>query len=528
MLKISGNLTSTTAIGDAGEYVAPPASPITNIQGLFSDNEGGFWFDPSDATTIKKDSQLNQASYGDRVHKVLDKSGNGNDLIGRQQTIQNSDGDTVTRDMRPFYGTEPIVGRRNLIGHNQVVATSNNDGVKSFTGIPSTITIETSPAYAPQHTALGAGDAARFLVLENNNFNYSSVEMAATSFDDGMRAGTHTASFWVQEYTGGGSANSLYMIVHGHSFYYTYSTGAFTNINGSGTTHTATQHGDWHRISLTSTATNTSFSFACFGANNGDYGNAGEGNGFYFMGAQIETGTSATNFQKTFNEHHATEYQQTNIDYLFFKETENNLDTYSSGGNSDDVVDSTLLEKTTNVSLANIGEMTLFVALHTSKPNLINSSDRPNLLPAEGYETQTVIEFSDAAEQGVGFRLSADYNETANTTEFSYLSNGGITATCTTSDVGVDVTKLITCISDISNDTCKIEVNGTLADSVTGDQGTLDYGTQSLNVGADGIATPQNAFFGKIYQIVGRGAVTSNSDIENIETIVAAKAGLTV
>ena len=53
---------------------------------LFSDGEEGFWYDPSDLSTLFKDDGTTPAVVDDVVGKVLDKSGNGNNLIQATST----------------------------------------------------------------------------------------------------------------------------------------------------------------------------------------------------------------------------------------------------------------------------------------------------------------------------------------------------------------------------------------------------------------------------------------------------------
>jgi len=549
MLKLSGNLTSTTAIGDAGEYVAPPVGEITNIQGLFTNNEGGFWFDPSDASTLFEDvAGTTAATKGGKVGKILDKSGNGNHLTSRVTTKNQGASDEYVEDMRPTYGSEPTTGVRQLLinGETFKSAVSNQNpyvrGYTQQTGLDQTYTNVTTPSYATEHTTLKAANAQRVLAVENNGLNLPTVSFSLLDKDNYslVKNTVCTFSLWVQEYTSAGNASAAYINVSGQAVFMRFSDGKFWDGSAWATTETkvdssgnnvvfsSDSHGSWYRISVTFTSTTLSVqTVAVWGSNGIDYLSLSSGSGFYFMAPQVEVGSSATAYQHRPDVYNTIETGATYIEYLAFEEKYTN-------STSDETFWGTLLEKPSGVSLSATDEMTLLATVQLQKPNWVNSSledDRDNYTTqSPTYDQQTVVEFSDAASSNVGFKLHGKYVESPANSSYNYGSNGGIFRDIHTLPQTLEQTYLITATSDISNDDAKIFVDSTAGRTVSGDQGTAtDYATNSLNMGARGLSTyAANPLFAKVFQVVGRGKETNATNLGNIETIVAAKGNVTV
>jgi hypothetical protein len=92
-------------------------------------------------------------------------------------------------------------------------------------------------------------------------------------------------------------------------------------------------------------------------------------------------------------------------------------------------------------------------------------------------------------------------------------------------------TLLSTVVVDLSDDYVRFYKDGTLVASVDTDLGTGNFsGDKDLNVGCrNANGTILNSLQGNIYQLVGSGQkITDTGDLDTINTIVAAKAGLTV
>lgn len=129
-------------------YVADGCEPITHgaytFVGewspslLFTNSELGFWYDPSDLTTMFKDVQMSQqvTKNGDRVAVILDKSGNNRHLV-------QSDANAM-----PIYRTD---GARRWIesdGVNDILVSNGSFdlSVDSISLIAATRMITTKPA----------------------------------------------------------------------------------------------------------------------------------------------------------------------------------------------------------------------------------------------------------------------------------------------------------------------------------------------------------------------------------------------
>jgi hypothetical protein len=91
------------------------------------------------------------------------------------------------------------------------------------------------------------------------------------------------------------------------------------------------------------------------------------------------------------------------------------------------------------------------------------------------------------------------------------------------SSVAAPVTAVLTGIGDISGDSAILRVNGAVADTDTGDQGTGNYGTYPLYIGRRNNATLP--FNGRIHQLIVRGAASSAAEISSTERYIAGKQG---
>lgn len=148
-----------------------------------------------------------------------------------------------------------------------------------------------------------------------------------------------------------------------------------------------------------------------------------------------------------------------------------------------------------------------------------------------------LTKLSDAA-QGMVYELSADLS--ANNGTFYLLapgSTGGATyrngSRGTVSEVALTAasfpaprTDVLTHLADISADRNDLRVNGAVAKTGTGDQGTGNYGNYVLFMGRRNNAAL--AFNGDIFQLIVRGALTSGADLTSAEQYVAARTGVTL
>lgn len=108
-----------------------------------------------------------------------------------------------------------------------------------------------------------------------------------------------------------------------------------------------------------------------------------------------------------------------------------------------------------------------------------------------------------------------------------YFASGGSTYPLTAEGIAAaPVTRVLTGLGDISGDRSTLRLNGAQVASNTEDQGTGNYGNYPLYIGRrGGIALPFN---GHLYSLVVRGAATTDTRIAQAEKWVAKKTGVTL
>jgi len=132
----------------------------------------------------------------------------------------------------------------------------------------------------------------------------------------------------------------------------------------------------------------------------------------------------------------------------------------------------------------------------------------------------TVVELSSTIVSNNGTFLLTAPHAVSNAT-FEYESKGTTLRDALASGVAAPITRVVTGLSDIGADQCVIRLNGTQIDSDTGDQGTGNYGTYTLFLGARN--GNSNRFNGRLYNLIVRGASTTGTTLTNTETWVNGK-----
>jgi hypothetical protein len=79
-------------------------------------------------------------------------------------------------------------------------------------------------------------------------------------------------------------------------------------------------------------------------------------------------------------------------------------------------------------------------------------------------------------------------------------------------------TNVFSALHDISGDLSRIRINQTLGTDGTGDQGSGNFGTYPLYIGARGDTSLR--FNGRLYALIGRGALSDAVDLANTEAYV--------
>ena len=108
-----------------------------------------------------------------------------------------------------------------------------------------------------------------------------------------------------------------------------------------------------------------------------------------------------------------------------------------------------------------------------------------------------------------------------------YTSRGSNTINTNANNYTPPVTSVLTGLSDISDDSLIIRVDGVQKNSSSSNQGTGNYGDYPLNVGARNNAAGLQ-LDGRIYGLVVRGATSSVAEIASTEAYIASKTGVSI
>ncbi len=457
------------------------AAGLTGIAGLFADGVEGYWYDPSDSATVYEsytdESNNTPATFGGKIGYVKDKSGYANNL---SQT---------NADKKPTYARQSKEGRR--------VITQNNNKVVALDGVGMTSNFTTT--YAKNTISKPfTSEFDVFRAIENSGNNVSAVNLAGAS-GTLVQGNTYTLQGYFKEYTGGGDANGAVLVVAGSTFVsLAFADGTTAVTSGSDvSSHSATQVGStgWWHVVITFTSATSALPL-CLGAKNGSHTACADGSGFHFFGLCVENGSTANDLQVVGeDEHDVIEHDDASNAYFYFR------------------FDGTGTGLSVNSNLGStIDSLTLFAATKAedngADANIVEYSD--NL----GASTQAYRLFIDDSESLLKYNVKGTVSRSINTAISSY-----------------PLTVLTTAVIDLSDDYVRLYKDGTQVGSSDSDLGTGNFsGDKDLNVGCrNANGSVFHALKGNIYQLVGSGQkITDTGDLDTINTIVAAKAGLTV
>jgi len=194
---------------------------------------------------------------------------------------------------------------------------------------------------------------------------------------------------------------------------------------------------------------------------------------------------------------------------------------------------------------------TLIQATTATRPTLRQSGSLYYLefSGSQGMVSSSDIDFTGTDAMTICVGVTKDSDQTSNIAELSVNSGGtnpgsfrfgsisgniwryssrGTEALVAASATGFSAgTNVLTGLSDISDDSVIIRVDGSQEGSSATDQGTGNYGDYPLNLGArnNGNALQLD---GRIYSFIVRGASSSAAEIASIETYVANKTGVSL
>ena len=432
-----------------------------NPRTLFSNNEQGLWLDPSDFSTMWQDSAKTTpvTAAGDRVGYISDKSGRGNDAY--QTTLAS----------RPTLARIPSSGRRNLLTYSEQFDNA------AWTKTNITASANTSGTTDP----IGTNTASK--ILETTATGTHSIRITATVTSGqnitfsfyAKAAGRNFVRFWEDVNTG-------------KQGYFDLANGTATNSDFSSIAIQSVGNG-WYRCSGTiNSFAGTSYGFRVHVSTDGTTTSyAGDDTkGVYLWGAQLETGSTATSYQKVVATTDVTESGVSDLWHLVFD------------GSDDSLV-------TNAVDFSVTDEMTVIAGVRK-----LSDAARGTICEL----TATI------ASNNGAFHLTAPNAASAT---YAFESKGTALTDAVASSVTAPITSVVSGASDISGDANVIRVNGTQYDSDTGDQGTGNYSNSAIFIGRRNQATLP--FTGHIYQLIVRGKTTPTGKLLEAEQYTARKAG---
>jgi hypothetical protein len=209
--------------------------------------------------------------------------------------------------------------------------------------------------------------------------------------------------------------------------------------------------------------------------------------------AQLETGSTATAYQRVTTQYDVTEAGVQSLSYLSF-----------------DGVDDFMLTGT--------------ITPGTDKAQVFAGVRKLSDVAFSAGDAAVIAEFSTGLPSGfISLSGSTGYNTGQKYSFFSKGTSFG-NAVTTSSTYSAPVTNVLTGLGDISGDLSTLRINATQVGQSTADQGTGSYGNYPLYIGRRaGTSLPFN---GQIYSLIARfGANLDAGTITSTETFVNGKTG---
>jgi hypothetical protein len=344
----------------------------------------------------------------------------------------------ATAAQRPTYGIVPATGRRNLLTRTEEF--DNAVWVKTNTSVVA------NNATAPNGTLTAdtvTSNAVNSLILQNYVF----------------AAATHRFSIWLRRVSGTG-------VVEGTLNNFTYT-----------------------QFSLTSTWQRFSFSHTTIAGNNGfliRFGSSGDV--VEMWGAQLELGSTTTDYQRVGTAFDVTEAGVASMSYLSFDGTDDSLSTGNITPGTDKAQVFAGVRKLSDAAIGMVAETSL------------------------------------NAGGGSAIQLRAPGSVADN---YIFGSAGTLVSTVVANGFAAPITNVVTGLGDISADSAILRANGLEVANSTSDQGTGDFLTYPLYIGRrGGTSLPYN---GQIYGLVVRfGTNLSAATVTQTETWLANRVAPTV
>jgi hypothetical protein len=367
----------------------------------------------------------------------------------------------ATTGARPIYGIHPVGGRRNLLTFTEqfdnAAWTKNNLSItaNSSTAPDGTLTAD---------TLTGSGSGGTF--LRSGHTYPTGVTVRLSIY---FKSGTATTASI-------GDVNSGLLAA------FNLATGSII----SGATAQITDVGNgWYRCSASFATINA----GSFYVNPGSTAAPVTTDSILVWGAQLETGSTATAYQRVTDQYNVTEAGIPSVSYLFF-----------------DGADS--------------------MATPTITPGVDKAQVFAGVRKLSDAAVGVLAELSVAISSNPGaFLIAAPVTSAPN---FAWNSRGSVLpGTLIATTYAAPLTSVLMGIGDISGDTSILRVNGTEAVQSTSNQGTGDYLAYPLYIGAR--AGTSVFFSGHLYSLIARfGANLDTGQISSTETWVASRTGIVI
>ena len=378
---------------------------------------------------------------------------------------------------RPLYGIVPVSGRRNLLTYSEQF--------ENAVWAKGAVTVSANSSAAPDGSLTADAVVSTAATGEQRVFFSGIAPTSTVTYTYSVYAKANGANWLVSRDDFTGFADTSFDLVNG----------VVGTVGASRTAAIVAAGGGWYRCSVTVTTTTAAaggaINFCLADANNGRATFVGNGTKAIFLwGAQLETGSTATAYQRVSTDLDVTEAGVASVGYLRFDGSTSFMLTPTITPGTDKVQVFAGVRKLTDINVGIVVET------------------------GTGSETGTML-ITAPRSTGVG--------------NYRFISTGTILADAFPSSGYVaPITNVVTGLGDISGDRATIRVDGTQVAPNTGDQGTGNYGNYPMYIGRRGGSTL--ALNGQLFPIIVRfGPNLTAARIAATEAWMATKtAGVTL
>lgn len=471
-----------------GMRMSMASGSLFTPKSLFSNNEQGVWYDPSDFSSMFHDSAGTTpvTAIEQPVGLILDKSGRGNHA---------SQSTTTSRPiLRSLY---------NLMTYTEQF--DNAAWFKDFAG-PTVLNVSTNSTTAPD----GTTTADTITEVANTNFHRTgqvlgTLAPVSLTFSVYVKNASGNRYVGIAPIGSSGAGHNAQAVFDLQNKTYLGAQTAAVSLIGTIVNPTITDAGNgWLRLSATGTSTLTGtiapsiFLFNTFVSNGVAQGSyAGDGtSGIYVWGASVvPANENFLPYQRVVTNTPGSGVYDTDLTkfmpYLFFDGTDDWL-------------------QTGNINFSATDKLSVFVGVRK--------------LSDEALRFLAELSASSTSNTGT-FALVAP---TGAVGDYAFRSRGSTSPAIapTAESYPAPITNILTGLGDISSDLMVLRVNGSQSSTQTADQGTGTFGNYPLYIGRRGGTT--SGFVGRLYSLIIRGALTSSPHLDEAERWVASKTGVTL